>query len=118
MLIKAHISIVLLLVGTILAAPQPEYRVEEQGNNMILITPDGRRILFGEHNLPSEKSYEFTIPLSELSDQPSKPIDRTPASVVTTPSPTPSPFYDVDWDWEEPDEDPIVMVTPTPTPTD
>lgn len=99
------------------AAKQPEYRVEEQGNNMILITPDGRRILFGDQNLPSEKAYEFEIPLSELTDEKVKEKnDRAPASVAS-PTPSPPPFYDVDWDWEEPDEDPVVLVTPTPTPT-
>lgn len=115
MLWKKHI-LFLLSLSAIAFAAQPQYRVEEQGNNLILITPEGRRILFGEYNLPTEKAYEFEIPLSELSDEKviPKKVDRAPASV---PNPSPTPYYDVDWDWEEPDEDPVALVTPTPTPS-
>lgn len=99
-----------------LGAPA-EYRVEEQGSNLILITPDGRRILWGDHHLPSERSYQFEIPLSELSEGSVKSMpDRAPASIPQA-APTPAPFYDVDWDWDEPDEDGVAAGSSTPTPT-
>ena len=112
------ISLFLMVgVSRLLLAPPAEYSVEEQGNNLILVTPDGRRILWGDHNLPSEKSYQFEIPLSELSDDAVKkaPADRAPAS-IPQPTSSPAPFYDVDWDWDEPDEDVVAAPSPTPTP--
>lgn len=107
------------------SAPPFEYKIEESGNNLILVTPDGRRILFGDQNMASERAYQFEIPLSELRDSglATEP-DRKPASVAqpsNSPSPVPSPFYDPDWDWED-DEEPVVIVpspkpSPTPSPT-
>lgn len=116
---KIQIVLAMLQIAhSTMAAPAAEYRVEEQGNNLILITPDGRRILFGEHNLHSEKSYQFEIPLSELTDEKAAgPANRAPASVAKPDGePTPTPFYDVDWDWEEPDEDKSLVAVPTVTP--
>ncbi|MBI1860717.1 MAG: hypothetical protein HYR96_07360 [Deltaproteobacteria bacterium] len=118
MLSRSKILILLTIWGRLVWAP-PEYKVEEQGNNLILITPDGRRILWGDHNLPSERAYEFEIPLSELAeDTIKKTPDRAPTSLPpqNLPSPSPTPFYDVDWDWEEPDEEIVIAPTPSPTP--
>jgi tetratricopeptide (TPR) repeat protein len=109
-----------VLTVTAIAPAKPEYKVEEQGNNMILVTPKGRRILFGDQQLSTQKSYEFEIPLAEVSEKETQP-DREPAS-SQKPTPTPEPYtYDVDWDWEEPDDDPVPLPasspTPSPTPT-
>lgn len=69
-------------VPTLSSPQQQAYQVVPNGNNLELITPYGRRILFGDQALKKAGNYRFEIPLSEL---------RPPAVEAEKPAAPPSP---------------------------
>jgi hypothetical protein len=53
-------------VPTLSKPSDMQYQVIPNGNNLELVTPYGRRILFGDRGLKDARGYRIEIPLSEL----------------------------------------------------
>ncbi len=68
-------------VPTLSQPPNLAYQIIPNGNNLELVTPYGRRILFGDINLKKARDYRFEIPLSEI----------RPPEVKPPPPPAPPP---------------------------
>jgi hypothetical protein len=69
-------------VPTLSRPENREYQVVPNGNNLELITPFGKRILFGDRGLRESRGYRIEIPLSELRppEPPKVPPEREVAS--------------------------------------
>ncbi len=71
-------------VPTLSRPENREYQVVPNGNNLELITPYGKRILFGDRGLRESRGYRIEIPLSELRPPEltkAPPSPRDPASL-------------------------------------
>jgi hypothetical protein len=51
-----------------------DYEVRQQGNNLELITPYGRKLIFGDYGFQNQHDYKFSIPLDQLRPPGEKPI--------------------------------------------
>jgi tetratricopeptide (TPR) repeat protein len=67
-----------------------DYQIIPNGNNLELVTPYGRRILFGDAALKRARDYRFEIPLSELRPpappEATKPAPPVPPTVIIAPA--------------------------------
>jgi hypothetical protein len=63
-----------------------DYEVRQNGNNLELITPYGRKLIFGDYGFKNQHDYKFSIPLDALRPAPlkaeEKPTDRQVANVA------------------------------------
>ncbi len=69
-----------------------DYEVRQNGNNLELITPYGRKLIFGDYGFKNQHDYKFSIPLDALRPAPLKAEEKSNDRQVASAMPTPGPL--------------------------